>query len=104
MPEQTEKHGEPFPRTCVTRGKEAVWPATVDYDAKVRHEGRLYEFHVPNLQANRCRECGETTFGNVADEQITHALREHLGLLKLCYVSELPPELHVPGTAAKVNI
>ena len=82
MREQTEEHGKPFPRACLTCGKEAVWPAPIDYDAKVRHEGRLYEFHVPDLRANQCRECGETTFGNVADEQITRALREHLGLLQ----------------------
>ena len=96
MPEQTEKHGKPFPRACVTCGKEAVWPATVDYDAKVRHEGRLYEFHVPDLQANQCRECGETTFGNVADEQITHALREHLGLLKPEQIQERLIALGLP--------
>ena len=72
---------KPFPRRCPECGKAEVQPATIAYDAEVKHDGRLYSFAIPQLQVNQCGACGEVLFGNVADEQISQALREHLALL-----------------------
>lgn len=72
---------KPFPRRCPECGKAEVQPATIAYDAEVKHDGRLYAFHIPQLQVNQCGACGELLFGNVADDQISQALREHLTLL-----------------------
>jgi len=58
-----------------------VQPATIAYDAAVKHDGRLHAFHIPRLQINRCAACGEILFSNVTDDQISQALRTHLALL-----------------------
>ena len=72
---------KPFPRRCPECGKAEVQPATIAYDAEVKHDGRLHAFAIPQLQVNQCGACGEVLFGNVADDQISQALREHLVLL-----------------------
>jgi hypothetical protein len=72
---------KPFPRRCPECGKAELQPATIAYDAEVKHDGRLYAFHIPQLQVNKCGACGEVLFGNVADDQISQSLREHLALL-----------------------
>jgi hypothetical protein len=69
---------KPFPRHCPECGKLEVQPATIAYDAEVKHDGRLYAFLIPALQVNRCAACGEVLFSNVTDDQIPQALREHL--------------------------
>jgi putative zinc finger/helix-turn-helix YgiT family protein len=71
----------PFPRHCPECGKVEVQPATIAYDAEVKHDGRLYAFRIPALQVNKCAACGEVLFSNVTDDQISQALREHLALL-----------------------
>ncbi len=71
----------PFPRPCSECGKEEVYPAAIAYDAEVKHDGRLHAFHIPALQVDKCRACGEVLFSNATDDQISQALREHLGLL-----------------------
>jgi putative zinc finger/helix-turn-helix YgiT family protein len=73
--------GKPFPRRCPECGKVEVRPATIAYDAEVKHDGRVYTFNIPQLQVNQCGACGEVLFGNVTDDQISQALREHLSLL-----------------------
>ena len=72
---------KPFPRRCPECGKIEVQPATIAYDAEVKHDGRLYTFQIPGLQVNKCAACGEILFTNVTDDQISQALREHLALL-----------------------
>ena len=80
-PDAAGPREKPFPRRCPECGKTEVQPATIVYDAEVKHDGRLYALHVPRLQVNKCGACGEVLFGNVADDQISQALREHLALL-----------------------
>ena len=72
---------KPFPRHCPECGKLKVQPATIAYDAEVKHDGRVYAFPIPALRANKCAACGEVLFSNVTDDQISQALREHLVLL-----------------------
>ena len=59
--------GRPFPRFCPTCGKYEVRPATIDYT--------IMEVRIPNLHVNKCDVCDEFLFGNVADDQITEALK-----------------------------
>lgn len=70
-----------FPRRCAECGKSEVQRTTIGYDAEVKHDGRLYTFHIAELHVNRCAACGEMLFSNETDEQISTALRTHLGLL-----------------------
>ena len=69
---------KPFPRRCPECGKAEVQPATIAYDAEVKHDGRLHTFHIPHLQVNKCGACGEVLFGNVADDQIQSRAMDNL--------------------------
>ena len=71
----------PFPWRCRRCGKNEVFPATLPYDAEVRHDGRVHAFRVANLELPVCRACGEKVFTEQVDDQITAALRAHLHLL-----------------------
>jgi putative zinc finger/helix-turn-helix YgiT family protein len=73
--------GRPFPWRCGRCGEEQVELTRVDYDAEVRHDGRLHSFQVPDLEIPVCRACGERVFTEHADEQINDSLRSHLRLL-----------------------
>lgn len=81
MNHQTETRGRPFPHPCSECGKVEVWPATIAYDAEIKHDGRLHKIHIAELQVNQCRACGEVFFVAGTDDQILGALREHLNLL-----------------------
>ncbi len=70
-----------FPWRCPECGKQEVRLARVPYTAQIKHDGRLYTVDVPRLRVPRCGACGELVFDNDADEQIAHALRDHLQLL-----------------------
>ena len=54
---------------------------TIDYDAEVRHDGRVHMFAVPNLELPICRACGNKVFTEKVDDQINAALRLNLRLL-----------------------
>lgn len=71
----------PFPWRCHNCGKDEVRMATLNYDAKVKYDGRLCEFPVAGLMLPVCGACGERVFTDKVDEQINAALRSHLHLL-----------------------
>src|SRR5205085_9952962 len=71
----------PFPWRCRHCGKNEVVPTTVNYDAEVRHDGRLYTFTVPELNIPLCNACGEKVFTEKVDDQINAAFRLHIHLL-----------------------
>ena len=53
----------------------------LDYDAEVRHDGRLHSFTVAHLNIPVCDVCCERVFTEGVDKQISDALRIHLKLL-----------------------
>jgi putative zinc finger/helix-turn-helix YgiT family protein len=55
-------------------------------------------FTVPELQVNKCDACGEVFFDAVTDDQISQALRKHLGLLSPQHIRE---RLNVLGLKQK---
>ena len=61
--------------------KKEVRPVTMPHSSRIKYDGRVYEVKVARLHVPKCGSCGELMFDNAADEQITRALREHLGLL-----------------------
>lgn len=71
----------PYPRRCFACGKDTVNQTCIPHEAKVRHDGKLYAFHIPSLQIDQCEHCGEQYFTSDTDEQINLGLRKHLGLL-----------------------
>jgi len=70
-----------FPWRCSHCRAKEVYAAVVPYTARVNHDGRIYELEIPALDVAQCRACGEFVLDDVADEQISKALRSHLGLL-----------------------
>jgi DNA-binding transcriptional regulator YiaG len=42
----------------------------------------MRNFHIPELEVDQCRSCGEIFFSNATDDQISNALRAHVGLLQ----------------------
>lgn len=55
--------------------------AKTDYEAEVRHDGRLHIFTVTDLELPICQACGEKVFTEEVDRQVNRALRVHLNLL-----------------------
>src|SRR6266849_702425 len=70
-----------FPWRCRHCGKTKVVMTTMNYDAEVRHDGRLHTFTVLHLNIPVCAACGEKVFTEKVDDQINAALRSHLQLL-----------------------
>jgi hypothetical protein len=95
-PEECQEMKQPrdaapaFPWRCNHCGENAVDMATIQYQAEVRHDGRLYTFTIPNLRIPVCRKCGEKVFTEDVDGQINDALRLHL------HVPAAGPVSHAP--------
>ncbi len=81
MTEHGTNTSRQFPYPCAECGKPEVGQAVIPYDAEVKHDGRLYRFHIRELRVNRCNACGEVYFDAATDAQISQGLREHLQLL-----------------------
>ena len=62
--------------------------ATTEYEAAVRHDGRLYTFTIPNLELPVCQACGERVFTEKVDARVNDALRGHLNLLMPAQIRE----------------
>jgi hypothetical protein len=88
MTQNTNDLEQVFPLPCPECGKVAVQRATIAYDAEVKHDGRLHTFPIPELHVTKCGECGEVLFDSVTDDQISAALRTHLGLLSPVEIRE----------------
>lgn len=79
-----EKNGRkprPFPWRCARCRQKEVNPTVMAYSVAVPYEGTVHTVEVPQLRVPRCRNCGELAFGNEASDQISEAVRRHLGLL-----------------------
>lgn len=81
MNEKLRRQRKPFPWRCSACRMKEVDLRTVSYRAKVNHDGRVYELEITEFEVPQCQSCGEMIFDTLTDEQINHALREHLGLL-----------------------
>lgn len=80
---------KPYPRRCSECGQLAVRSVTIGYDAKIKHDGKLHEFHIAELSVDRCDECKEEFFTNVTSDAKSDALRQHLSLLQPAQIREL---------------
>lgn len=78
---QKERRSRPFPWPCSNCLTPTVVPTVVEYTAKVKHDGTVYELQFPALEIPRCQTCGETYSTTAVDEQISDALRSRLRLL-----------------------
>jgi putative zinc finger/helix-turn-helix YgiT family protein len=76
-----ESKARPFPWPCADCYTLTVVPTIMDYTAKVKQDGIVYELHLPSLEIPRCQTCGETYTTSAVDEQVSQALRSRLHLL-----------------------
>ncbi len=81
LPNISVRQSRPFPRRCGNCGRQEVYPVTLCYTAKMKHDGQVYEIEVPELRIPQCRNCQELIFSIDADDQLVAALRIHLKLL-----------------------
>ena len=73
---------KPFPWKCGHCREKAVYPATAPYRAEMEHDGRVHTIDIPELLSPKCKNCGELLLDDAANQRITDALRERVGLLK----------------------
>lgn len=78
----------PFPWRCRHCGKQEVVLQTIEYQAEIRHDGRLHSFTIPALELPVCQACGEKVFTEKVDAQENAALRAHLNLLSPAQIRE----------------
>ena len=78
----------PFPWRCRHCGKEEVVLQTIEFQAEIRHDGRLHSFTIPALELPVCQACGEKVFTEKVDAQENEALRAHLKLLTPAQIRE----------------
>jgi putative zinc finger/helix-turn-helix YgiT family protein len=71
----------PFPWRCVECRAKEVFPQATDYTTTVKHDGRSYTVHIPDLEIPTCRKCGEQLFTVGIDDRVVAALRAQVGLL-----------------------
>jgi putative zinc finger/helix-turn-helix YgiT family protein len=76
-----EPKSRPFPWPCADCYTLTVVPTIMDYTAKVKHDGIVYEFLLPSVEIPRCQTCGETYTTSAIDDQVSDALRARLNLL-----------------------
>jgi putative zinc finger/helix-turn-helix YgiT family protein len=77
----------PSGQRCVECGKKDMAPDTIAHVAHMKHDGTSYEIAIPQLHVLKCKSCGDVVFDDESDEQMSQALRDHLGLLS-------PEEIH----------
>lgn len=75
------KHASTYPLPCSECGQDQVYIDHIEYDAEIKHDGKLHTFHIPRLTVNKCKCCGEVYFDAVTSDEISQALRGHLNLL-----------------------
>ncbi|MEX1028272.1 MAG: type II TA system antitoxin MqsA family protein [Candidatus Paceibacterota bacterium] len=73
---------KPFPWMCGECGRTGVRPKAIEYKGEIKHDGKLYEVCVDNLEVPTCGHCGEQWFDIETDKQINAALRRTIGLLQ----------------------
>jgi len=78
---QKETQSRPFPWLCADCVTRTVVPSLIDYTAKVKHDGVIYELYLPRIEVPRCQTCGNLVVTTEVDERVNDALRSQLRLL-----------------------
>src|SRR5689334_11495323 len=72
---------ESHPMKCVACESGYVRDRVIAKDVTMKHNGKEYDLHIPDLQVGQCDSCGEVYYDNRADDQKQAALRERLRVL-----------------------
>ncbi len=80
MSEQATEQ-KPFPWRCPKCRRREVRPRVGPYVAQVKHDGRLHQVPIDELEIPTCDACGERVFSRRVDQRISRELRRQLRLL-----------------------
>lgn len=72
---------KPPPWKCGTCHKREVVRAVIPYQAEIEHDGRTYLVTLPDLAVLRCQHCSAIVLDDAANEKISQAFRQEVGLL-----------------------
>src|SRR5262245_39108038 len=72
---------KPFPWFCAGCRERAVYPAKVDYESTIEHDGRPYDVRIPGLEIRTCRKCGKRVMTDAVNRAVSDGLRRAAGLL-----------------------
>jgi putative zinc finger/helix-turn-helix YgiT family protein len=79
-------------------------PALTNYHVSATHDGRQYNFDIPDLELPTCRACGESVISSAVDERIQVELRKQAGLLLPSEIRRNCAQLGVTQKAAASDI
>lgn len=70
------------PRRCLHCRERAVYPAVLpSYTAEVEHDGGTYSITAEDFNVLQCKNCAAIVLDDAADERLSDALRQKVGLL-----------------------
>ena len=87
---------KPYPWTCGNCAQKRVEPVVRDYTVDFKHDGKLHNIVLSQVEIPTCQNCGNVQTGIELGEKVTKALREKVGLL-------FPEEIRQQRTALNLS-
>lgn len=72
---------KPYPWTCGKCAQKRVEPVVGDYSVDFKHDGKLHNIVLSQIEIPTCQNCGNVQTGIEIGGKVTKALREKVGLL-----------------------
>lgn len=72
---------KPYPWTCGNCAQKKVEPVIGDYATQFKHDGKLYDIVLSQVEIPTCQNCGTVQTGIEIGDKVTKALREQVGIL-----------------------
>lgn len=87
---------KPYPWTCGNCAQKRVEPVVRDYTVDFKHDGKLHNIVLSQIEIPTCQNCGNVQTGIEIGDKVTKALRERVGLL-------FPEQIKQQRTALNLN-
>ena len=87
---------KPYPWTCGKCAQKRVEPVVGDYSVDFKHDGKLHNIVLSQIEIPTCQNCGNVQTGIEIGDKVTKALREKVGLL-------FPEQIKQQRTALGLN-
>ena len=87
---------KPYPWTCGQCAQKTIEPVVKDYQIAFKHDGKLHQITLPQIEVPTCRNCGTEQTDILISRQVTSELRRKIGLM-------FPDEIRQQRTALGLN-
>ena len=87
---------KPYPWTCGQCAQKTIEPVVKDYQIAFKHDGKLHQITLPQVEVPTCRNCGTEQTDIQISRQVTSELRRKIGLM-------FPDEIRQQRTALGLN-